>query len=91
MSGNSRRERPETVAVLGVRLLGLVLLTLGTALLIDRGIEWSAEYDAVFRDEFTWRRGVPALTGALLGGLLWSLSRPLGRRLARGLSYERTP
>jgi hypothetical protein len=68
-----------------VRLLALVLFTLGAVVLIGRGIEWSASYDKAFRNEFTWRVGMPPLIAALLGLVLGALARPLGRRLARRL------
>jgi len=78
------------MAILAVRLLALVLVTIGGAVLIGRAVEWSASYDQTFRHEFAWSRGVPPLFATLLGILLGALGRPLGRRLARGLDTERS-
>jgi len=73
-------------AILGVRLCALFFGALGLWLLAANLIESFSEFNPAYIVYFVLSQVVRPLAAIFLGLLLWLLSKPLGKRISRGLS-----
>jgi len=74
-----------SAAILAVRLLGLFWLVAGLWMLVANVIESATEFNPSFVGYYLQSQLLRPLLAVGVGLLLFIFSRPLGRRLARGL------